>query len=59
LRELCDDHLGPRGLAGRGMLQPNGVQAIWSDFLARRAHASWSRVWVLVVLEHWLKQNGF
>jgi asparagine synthase (glutamine-hydrolysing) len=59
LRQFCEERLGPKGLAGREIFQPEGVQSLWSGFLAQRRDAHWSRVWVLVVLEDWLRHNGF
>jgi asparagine synthase (glutamine-hydrolysing) len=59
LRPFCEERLGPRGLAGREIFQPDAVQALWAAFLDGRRDASWSRLWVLVVLEEWLERNGF
>ncbi len=35
--------------------RPEGVQAIWQNFL--NGKTSWSRVWALAVLSHWLQEN--
>jgi asparagine synthase (glutamine-hydrolysing) len=59
LRRFCEERLGPRGLAGREIFQPDAVRDLWTAFLTRRPDASWSRLWVLVVLEEWLERNGF
>jgi asparagine synthase (glutamine-hydrolysing) len=59
VRHFCAQRLGPDGLGGRGMFRPEAVWALWTRFLARRPDVSWSRVWVLVVLEAWLERNGF
>lgn len=59
LREFCEARLGQDGLAGRDIFQPRAVQELWSAFLSGRGDASWSRLWVLVVLEEWLERNGF
>jgi asparagine synthase (glutamine-hydrolysing) len=58
LRGFCQERLGPNGLAGRAMFQHEAVRALWADFLGQQPHATWSRVWVLVVLEEWLRRNG-
>jgi len=34
------------------------VRDLWAAFLDRRPEAQWSRLWVLVVLEEWLRRNG-
>jgi asparagine synthase (glutamine-hydrolysing) len=59
LRGFCEERLGTSGLGGRAMFQHYAVQDLWDAFLDRRPHASWSRVWVLVVLEEWLRRHGF
>jgi asparagine synthase (glutamine-hydrolysing) len=59
LRDLCARALGANGLGGRGILRPEAVWGLWTAFLERRPDVSWSRVWVLVVLEAWLERNGF
>jgi len=58
LREFCATRLGLDGLAGRGILQPDVVWDLWTGFLDRHPAVSWSRVWILVVLEAWLERNG-
>jgi asparagine synthase (glutamine-hydrolysing) len=59
LRHFCEERLGPQGLGGREIFQPEAVHGLWSAFLNRRPDAAWSRLWVLVVLEDWLQHNGF
>ena len=34
------------------------VDRIWSAFLAGDARWTFSRLWALVVLGHWMKENG-
>jgi asparagine synthase (glutamine-hydrolysing) len=58
LRSYCENRLGPQGLGRRGMFQPEQVQRLWQDFLAKRRSVTWSRLWVLVVLEDWLEHNN-
>jgi asparagine synthase (glutamine-hydrolysing) len=58
LREFCEERLGPRGLAGRGFLQPTGVGALWASFLSGSRATTWSRVWMLVALDAWLDRHG-
>ncbi|MDQ6675432.1 MAG: asparagine synthase (glutamine-hydrolyzing) [Chloroflexota bacterium] len=59
LRTFCEVRLGPHGLGGRDIFQPQAVRELWSAFLSGHRDASWSRLWVLVVLEDWLQRNGF
>jgi asparagine synthase (glutamine-hydrolysing) len=58
LRPFCEERLGDRGLAGRGLFRPSEVQRLWKSFLSGGKDVSWSRIWVLVVLDAWLDRNG-
>ena len=58
LRALCEQRLGDRGLAGRGLLNPFQIQRLWQSFLAGGKDVSWSRLWTLVVLDAWLDRQG-
>jgi asparagine synthase (glutamine-hydrolysing) len=57
LRPLCEERLGPRGLAGRGLLQPAAIDRLWNSFLNGGKDVSWSRLWTLVVLDSWLERH--
>lgn len=57
MRGYCEKRLGPERLGSRGIFRPEAVTRLWQRFLDRRADVSWSRLWVLVVLEEWLEQN--
>jgi asparagine synthase (glutamine-hydrolysing) len=58
LRPLCEERLGDRGLAGRGIFKPAQIQRLWRSFLSGGKDVSWSRLWALVVLDAWLGQTG-
>ena len=58
LREFCEQKLGDRGLAGRGLFKPDAIDALWRSFLDGHASVSWSRLWTLVVLETWLDRQA-
>jgi asparagine synthase (glutamine-hydrolysing) len=58
LRGFCETRLSPERLGGRGIFRPEQLSAVWNDFLDDRPQTSWSRVWILVVLEEWLERNG-
>ncbi|MEI6019944.1 MAG: asparagine synthase C-terminal domain-containing protein, partial [Bacteroidota bacterium] len=34
-----------------------GIEGLWQKFLANDPQTSWSRIWHLVVLNHWLNEN--
>lgn len=57
MRRFCEERLDPDRIAARGMLRPEQVQRLWQAFLEGRSEVSWSRLWVLVVLEDWLERN--
>ena len=57
LRRFCEERLSPERLGARGIFRPGQVQELWQAFLAGRRDVSWSRLWVLVVLEEWLACN--
>jgi asparagine synthase (glutamine-hydrolysing) len=59
LRGFCEARLGPDRLGGRGIFRPERLQTMWDAFVDNQPDISWSRVWVLVVLEEWLERNGF
>jgi asparagine synthase (glutamine-hydrolysing) len=58
LREVCEHHLGPGGLAGRDGFESQAVRALWQDFLVDSPRTSWSRPWTLVALNAWLETTG-
>ena len=56
LRDFCAVRL--HALGARPYFHAATVQRLWDDFLSGRPTISWSRLWVLVVLEEWLEKNG-
>lgn len=58
LRKFCEDRLAPQRIAGRGIFDAREVGRLWKSFLDGSPEVSWSRLWVLVVLEEWLEQNA-
>jgi asparagine synthase (glutamine-hydrolysing) len=55
LRDFC--HGKVQRLAERTQFNGSVIKAYWDDFLAGKQTISWSRLWLLVVLEHWLEKN--
>jgi asparagine synthase (glutamine-hydrolysing) len=58
LRRFCEERLSMERTSGRGLFRPERVNQLWQSFLAGRSDVSWSRLWILVVLEDWLERNG-
>jgi asparagine synthase (glutamine-hydrolysing) len=57
LRSMCEERLGDRGLSGRGLFNPAKLHALWQSFLGGGRDVSWSRLWMLVVLDAWLDRH--
>lgn len=55
LQDFCDSRI--RRLAGRDCFNGETVLRYWNDFRNGNPSISWSRVWTLLVLEHWLEKN--
>lgn len=55
LRTFCAERLSR--LAKRSQFNAAGIDRLWSRFLHRDPAITWSRVWMLVVLEDWLGAN--
>lgn len=56
LKDFCFDALTQLGK--REGFNQRGIQQLWRSFLGGSKTVTWSRVWHLVVLENWLKQNN-
>ena len=53
LKPFCKEQLD--ALAKRGILNEAVVQDYWKQFLAGDPTISWSKIWLLVTLEQWMK----
>jgi asparagine synthase (glutamine-hydrolysing) len=56
LRGFCEERL--KQLGKRKPFSENGLMQLWNSFLTDDPRVSWSRIWPLVVLAHWLDKNG-
>jgi len=56
LRSFCELRL--TRLGSRGVVRPDTVSRLWTDYLDGQPTVSWSRPWTLVVLDEWLERNG-
>lgn len=57
LRSWCEDAL--QSLGAREEFNQKGVIALWNRFLNNDPMVTWSRVWHLVALSHWLQKHRF
>ncbi len=55
LKALCEDNL--KTLENVSELNYDEVQKLWNRFLAGDERITWSRMWPLVALGHWVKQH--
>lgn len=55
LREFCRENLSSFGK--RAYINGETVKALWERFLNGDNKITWSRLWHIVVLEHWLCKN--
>lgn len=56
LRSFCEKNI--EELAGYGFCRREAVLQLWKRFLAGDPLVSWSRVWHLVVLNNWMRENN-
>ena len=55
LKEFCETRLN--SLGKRKPFDANGIKELWNSFLNDDPKVSWSRIWPLVVLSHWIEKN--
>jgi asparagine synthase (glutamine-hydrolysing) len=55
LKPFCESHL--QALKQVESIHHNEVMILWNRFIAGDKRITWSRIWPLVVLGHWVKQN--
>lgn len=55
LRGFCEEKIN--SLAMRGHFRKEGLLDLWRSFLNDDPRVTWSRIWMLVVLESWLTDN--
>lgn len=56
LKEFCENQLN--WLKTQAYFNPKAIDEIWNKFLDGNYKITWSRIWHLVVLAHWLKKNN-
>jgi asparagine synthase (glutamine-hydrolysing) len=55
LRPFCEEHLS--ALQQVDAIRYDAVHELWKRFLSGDPRITWSRIWPLVVLGHWVKQH--
>jgi asparagine synthase (glutamine-hydrolysing) len=56
LKEFCETRI--KSLSKREWIDSQKTLKLWEDFLNKKSLYSWSRLWSLVTLEHWIAKNG-
>jgi asparagine synthase (glutamine-hydrolysing) len=56
LRDFCQSNL--TSLGDRGLIDRGHINATWNAFLQRPESTPWSRIWLLVALEQWIRKTG-
>lgn len=56
LRAFCEEHL--EHLGNTNVVRKDELMRLWRRFLADDKLITWSRIWHLVVLAHWMKTNN-
>ncbi len=55
LKDFCNKNIS--GLENKKILTPGAATDLWKRFLNNDSLITWSRVWHLIVLNHWLETN--
>jgi asparagine synthase (glutamine-hydrolysing) len=55
LYEFCD--LQVKGLESKNLFKQGAILKLWQDFLSEHPLVNWSRIWHLIVLNHWLDKH--
>jgi asparagine synthase (glutamine-hydrolysing) len=55
LKTFCEGNM--IALSQRGQFNTDNVQSLWASFLKDSKKTPWNKIWHLVVLENWLKEN--
>jgi asparagine synthase (glutamine-hydrolysing) len=57
LKSFCEERLSKTRTEKRGIFRPDRISEMWTSFLSGNPEVSWSRLWVLVVVEDWMERN--
>jgi asparagine synthase (glutamine-hydrolysing) len=55
LRSLCEQNL--QELGRNPFFKSGEIESLWKRFMNDDPYISWSRIWHLVVLQHWISEN--
>jgi asparagine synthase (glutamine-hydrolysing) len=55
LKDIAEENI--KRLAARSFIDEKQMNKLWTSFLSDDPKVTWSRVWPLIVLEHWIEKN--
>jgi len=55
LKQFCEENIN--SLSEREYFNKDNLQSLWNGFLKRDPNTPWYKIWHLVVLENWIKEN--
>ncbi|MEM7367598.1 MAG: asparagine synthase (glutamine-hydrolyzing) [Bacteroidota bacterium] len=55
LKDFCEDHI--QTLSERTFIHAPSLLETWQGFLNHNKQTTWIKIWMLVVLENWMRQN--
>ena len=56
LYSFCNEHI--KNISQRDFINEKNLLAYWKQFLDGDKNIRWSEIWLFIVLENWLKNNG-
>lgn len=56
LKTFCEEKI--KNISQREFFNENEVVHLWNEFLNGNPKVTWSRIWILAVLENWLEENN-
>jgi asparagine synthase (glutamine-hydrolysing) len=56
LKDFAEQRI--RRLQARGLIQPDELGKVWTEFQAGKGPWLWTHIWLPVVLEEWMESNG-
>ena len=57
LRGFCEERISQ--MAERKFINGHALKTLWQQFLTGNASVRWTELWLFIVLEEWLSDNGF
>lgn len=56
LKDFCENYLNK--LKEKDVFNADAIDNLWQNFLKENSNVNWVKIWILVVLSHWMNKNG-